>query len=385
MPSGICYDGLMHVSVLLPTYNRADLLEETIASLLKQSRRPDDILIIDDGSTDGTRERVAAFGPAVSYVFQQNRGKAAALNHGLRLSRGDVIWICDDDDILLPEACRLMSEGLEADPDLDFIAGRYLDFRRDPKTGRIVFSDPGYSPRSRPEEIFPDLLEGCHIFQPGLMVRRRAYDQTGAFNEGLVRSQDYDMILRLARHHAGRVLDETVFHHRVHSGARGSGAQRFAWRDADAVWIAHNRQILGPLVETLQDEAVLPQHMVRGLDRAAAGRMAGLKRATILARAQMWDEAVEHWSRLAGGDQRPLSPPEGDLIQRATGHAFGCADLLRRRDLRVALRRMARQSPLGGAMAGQIRRSLRWRLRYAFLRGRWPDMARILRFWARVR
>ncbi len=374
----------MSVSVILPTFNRAHMLGETLDSLLSQSRAPDEILVVDDGSTDGTCDLVAAFGPAVSYVFQENGGKAVALNRGLRQCRGELVWICDDDDILLPAACQTLAGALEADPALGFVAGRYLDFTVGPGTDRRQFSAPGYSPLSAPDEIFPDLLEGCHIFQPGLMVRRAAYDRVGPFNEALVRSQDYDMILRLARSQSGRLLDAQVFCHRVHAGPRGSAADRFDWADADAVWIRHNQKIFVPLLQELADDEVLPGTLVRGLDASALRRLAGFKRATVLARAQLWDEAIAGWTELAGRPGGRLDPVEVALIRRATSHAFGCADLIRRRDLHRSLRALSRQAPLGRAVVSELRRSLRWRARKALQQGRWRDGLGILRFWLSV-
>lgn len=120
------------VSVLLPTYNRAALIGETIDSLLAQTRRPDEIIVINDGSTDATPEVLARYAPHVQVIEQANSGKSAALNRALAAAKQPCIWIVDDDDIILPGTCALLMAELESDPLLGFCAGHHVDFTVDP-------------------------------------------------------------------------------------------------------------------------------------------------------------------------------------------------------------------------------------------------------------
>lgn len=373
------------VSVILPTYNRAHLIGETLDSLLSQHRAADEIIVIDDGSTDETATLVAKYGGQVRYVFQENTGKSGALNKALSLAVGDLIWICDDDDLILPAACQLLAGALEADPALDFVAGRFVDFERQSVGEPVKFSNPGYEPLSAPDEIFPDLLEGCHVFQPGLMVRRAVYETVGPFDTTRMRSQDYEMLLRIARNHNGKLLNELVFHHRVHSGLRGSADQQFNWNQANAVWIAHNREIFAALIPTLSDHELVPRSVQEQTAPNDFKRFADLKRATVYARAQLWSEALATWRAISESYSNGLSKYEIDMIKRATHHAFGCDPLLDNKDMQADLSVIAASSKLGASITKWIRRSVRWRLKYALKQGHFASAFRVLSFLARAR
>lgn len=95
------------VSVVIPTYNRADLLKLTLESVLAQTIRPHEVLVIDDGSTDNTTAVCAAFPAPVRHIRQKNSGVAAARNRGMREATGDWIAFCDSDDLWLPEKLRI--------------------------------------------------------------------------------------------------------------------------------------------------------------------------------------------------------------------------------------------------------------------------------------
>lgn len=271
------------ISVILPTYNRAALIGETIDSLLAQSRQPDEILVIDDGSTDDTAD-VLSRHPELRVVRTENGGKAKALNMALKMIRGDLVWILDDDDLLEPDACKLMAAALEADPQLAFCAGRHLDFEVNPDTGARETRAPGYMRDSAPDQIFPDLLEGCHIFQPGLIVRRQVYDEVGLFDEGLVRSQDYEMLLRIARRHQGLMLPDTVFLHREHSGVRGTATVSFSASENADRWAMFNRDIFTRLLDSLSDHELVAASDLAALPDAQRPRACRIKRGCVLAR-----------------------------------------------------------------------------------------------------
>ncbi|MBR9833833.1 MAG: glycosyltransferase family 2 protein [Alphaproteobacteria bacterium] len=369
------------VSVLLPTYNRAGLLVETIDSLLAQTRPVDEILVIDDGSSDDTAARVAAYGAPVRYIHQPNGGKSSALNLGLAQSTGDLVWICDDDDLLLPQACERMATTLEADAGLGYCAARHEDFTFNPVSGETRLKPPGYMKRSQPDELFPDLLIGCHIFQPGLMVRRTVYDQVGPFRKDLTRSQDFEMLLRVARTSRGVQLDEVLFHHREHDGERGSAAERFSMQQANARWIHFHRVIMENLVPDLDDAEILPASVWTDPARATTRqRTAAIKRATIYARNQLWPEAVHAWHEIAEGAGGPLDELERDMMGSATLYSLGCDQLLDDKAVRAAALALKKVSPLGREMLSQVARSLRWRLKLALTKRQFGRAFSLARF-----
>jgi len=367
------------ISVILPTYNRAELVGETIDSLLAQSRPVDELLVIDDGSTDNTREVIARYGDAVKYLAKPNGGKASALNYGLKCATGDLIWICDDDDLLLPGACEHMARALSEDPELGFCAGLHEDFTIDEATGEMQIKAPGYQRKSSPEEIFPDLLDGCHIFQPGLLVRRSAYEQVGPFDETLIRSQDYEMLLRLARATRGRLLQEIVFRHREHQGERGSAGERFSMLQANAKWIRYHRLIMEPLMADLGDSEILPASIWNDpARRATRQRTAMLKRASIYARSQLWPEAAATWTQASAGFSGPLDGYEQSLVKGATLYSLGCDALLNDEDVRRTVLALKHCSELGRTIVSLVAGSLRWRLKQAALSGQLRQGAQML-------
>lgn len=367
------------VSVILPTYNRAHLIEETIQSLLGQTRLPDEILVIDDGSTDATPEVLGRF-DSLTVRRIENRGKAAALNLALAQVSGDLIWIVDDDDIILPHACMALATALEADPDLEFCAGRHIDFEVDERTGARLTRPPGFMCSSTPEQIFPDLLEGCFIFQPGLMVRRSVYEAVGPFNTQLVRSQDYEMILRIARRHRGRQLDEVVFLHREHGGQRGSAQENFAAAENADRWARFNRDIFAALLDDLADEEILPQEDVAHLSAPLRRRAALVKRGCVMARQRMWRGAMDAWCQAAAIDPAPLIPLERRMLERSPNSPLGAPELFADASVRRGLRALLRLPSPGPEIAAVLRRSSRWHIRDALQMRDWRRAAQGARF-----
>ena len=111
------------VTVLVPTFNRANFLLQSLTSILGQTRPADEIIIVNDGSTDDTLELLKPYEDRVRVLSQPNAGKAAALNFGLKHATGDLVWIFDDDDIAALNALEILV-GLIEEPDTGAIASR---------------------------------------------------------------------------------------------------------------------------------------------------------------------------------------------------------------------------------------------------------------------
>ena len=372
------------ISVILPTYNRAGLIPETLESLLAQSRQPDEILVVDDGSDDATPEVLRGYGDAIRVIRQDNAGKARALNRALGEIRGDLVWIVDDDDILLPDAAEALAGALDADATLDYCCGRHVDFTHDPEGGAKVLRPPGTMRISAPDEIFPHLLEGCHIFQPGLMVRRRVYDAVGPFRQDLVRSQDYEMLLRIARSHRGRQLEKVVFWHREHRGQRGQAGQQFDAAEAADRWAVYNQTIFAALLADLQDHELFSETEWQATPPAARPRLSLVARATVKGRQRMWPDALGDLEQAAQSDPSPLTGAERDRLARATLSSLGAAPLDRDSSLQARVRRIARAGQCGAEIRGLLRRSMRWRLRDAVQRRDGPGISRMIGFLLRA-
>lgn len=138
------------ITAIIPTYNRSKLLLECIASIREQTRPVDEIIVVDDGSTDDTGHVVRSLPGPIRYLRQENAGKSAALNTALKEAQGEFIWICDDDDLALPEAAEALSTALIGTPH-SFAFGRHLRFRGDGSARQVTHG--GYWP-DNPEDTW---------------------------------------------------------------------------------------------------------------------------------------------------------------------------------------------------------------------------------------
>ncbi len=194
--------------MIIPTYNRRDLLPRAIDSVLAQTRTVDEIIVIDDGSTDGTgdmlRER---YGERVQHAWQANAGVSAARNHGLRLARGRYLTLLDSDDEWLPGKTALQLAFLEAHPDFGMVLCdveridgdyRHIDvFHR-----REVVREDGWALRW--------LVHNPALVPASVMLRRQVVDQLGGFDEGLRTAEDLEFHLRVARHWKIGVVEQAL-------------------------------------------------------------------------------------------------------------------------------------------------------------------------------
>ena len=197
------------VSVVIVCFNQAAYLPEAIASALEQMHTAGEVIVVDDGSTDQTR--AVALRYPVRYVYQENRGLAAARNHGLNVATGDFVLFLDADDRLLPEALRRGSECFCDHPAAAFVYGGF----------RNIFSDGSPAPSPVPSTVASDhylkLLEGNFIGMHGTVLYRRGLlISEGGFREDLRACEDYELYLRLTRRYLVCGYSTVVAEYRQH-------------------------------------------------------------------------------------------------------------------------------------------------------------------------
>jgi glycosyltransferase involved in cell wall biosynthesis len=180
------------VSVIIPTFNHADYVGQAIESVLQQSYPHVEIIVIDDGSTDGTADILQRFAERIRCIRQSNRGLSAARNAGLQLARGDLIGLLDADDLYGPEYLRTMVALLASHPEA---GGAYCGYRSIDVDGRLL---PHLENRvMAPQALHTSLLMGNYLGVNAPLVRRDCYLRCGGFDERLQASEDWDMWLRL--------------------------------------------------------------------------------------------------------------------------------------------------------------------------------------------
>lgn len=205
------------VSVVIPAYNHGAYLEDTIASALAQSWRDFEIVVVDDGSSDNTREVVASFGDAVRYVWQQNRGMAGARNTGIREARGEIISFLDDDDLWKPSH---LSQALAALHGRPAAAACHTGWQIIDSAGVRL---PQLSTRTVPPEQLCDALLDGGFFPPcSVTVRRFCFERLGMFDENLQGYADWDMWLRVSGVYPFLGIPMVSVFYRVHGGGLSS-------------------------------------------------------------------------------------------------------------------------------------------------------------------
>jgi len=202
------------VSVVIATYNMAQYLPQAIESVLAQTWEPLELIIIDDGSTDGTASVVAPFlkDARVQYLPQKNLGQPKAKNAGINACKGKYIGFCDGDDIWEPNKLSIQIPKLEADPTIGVV---YSTVTQIDATGMVV-NDEGHVGYSG--KITDELL--IHNFIPfgTAVVRKRCLEQCGIFDENLPMGIDWDLWLRISLHWSFLFIPQPTYRYRVWPG-----------------------------------------------------------------------------------------------------------------------------------------------------------------------
>jgi glycosyltransferase involved in cell wall biosynthesis len=196
------HTGERRVSAIIPTYNRRREIFLAIASALRQSERLHEIVVVDDGSTDGTWEDVSALArdrsaPRIVLHRQSNAGPSAARNAGARLASGEFIAFLDSDDTWHEEKTARQLAVFEADPELALVGCV--------PEGMNVFPQQTVVPIGIDRLLFRN-----YFLTPGVMVRREVLGAAGGFAEDMRRCEDYELWLRIASRHRCALLNEVL-------------------------------------------------------------------------------------------------------------------------------------------------------------------------------
>ena len=356
------------VCVIVPTFNRAGYLPECLESLLAQTFPPTQIIVVNDGSTDNTARVIRPYLDRITYVEKENGGKSTALNLVMPDVRSDYIWIFDDDDVALPDALEIHVAALEADPNAGFsYAACYLGVAG--PDGRIQRGSIPKLPDPSQDEFFRRLLEGWFLTgQASLFVRTTCYRSVGAFDTNLIRSQDYDMLLRLSRRFKGLRIDKPTFIYRMHDDLRGHSEYRFPGDLTNYEWYKYDRIIFAKLYSDLSLHEYLPQD---GRDIGPNGsrtREALLRRMSIMARKGLWHHSEADLRRLI--DDGRLDVPLSSLERRI------CRDAM---DNLLAVEEMVAEKPIHFIFRGTGRRPGATQLRFEFARRLYYHAVKLIR------
>lgn len=219
------------VSVVIPVYNRCPFIRETIESVMQQGYEPLEIVVVDDGSTDGSFEVLEGLEKKgyihlLTHADRGNLGQSASLNLAIRNARGEFIAVLDSDDLFADDKIPSQLEFLQANPDVGMVYGQghAVDAR-----GEFLFKVPG---DGHEEPGDPNrLLLDCYMALPGgALIRKSVLEQVGLFEESFRAGQDHDMALRIMEATKVAYLPKLAFYYRKHGDSISAKGRERRWR-----------------------------------------------------------------------------------------------------------------------------------------------------------
>lgn len=197
------------VSVIIPTYNRATLLQESVESALSQDYENIEVIVVDDGSTDETENIARSFGSRIVYLKQKNSGPSAARNLGILYSSGDYLMFLDSDDVLLPGCIKKLATTLDRNPDFGAAYCGWLETDGPAHISRK-------SPLNRPSgDVFVEMATQYFCIVHSIMVRRNCLATSGIFDTSLQMYEDMDFNVRIAAYHRLIFVPEHLVEYRL--------------------------------------------------------------------------------------------------------------------------------------------------------------------------
>ena len=192
------------VSVIIPTYNRGWVVKEAIDSVLDQDFSDYELIVVDDGSNDNTREILGAYGKAITVLQQSNRGVSAARNRGIAEAAGRLIAFLDSDDLWLPRKLSTQVKFFEENADSVINQTQEIWIRNgvrvNPKKRHHKFSGM----------IFERSLALCLVSPSAVMIKKSLFDAVGVFDENLPACEDYDLWLRISCRYPVHLVDSAL-------------------------------------------------------------------------------------------------------------------------------------------------------------------------------
>ena len=194
----------MKISVVIPTYNRIALVERAIDSVLRQSIKPFDIIVVDDGSDDGTSEMIKKKYRSINLVQQQNSGVSAARNNGIKHAKGDWISLLDSDDEWTGKKLENQVDRLIKNPDYHFCHTNEIWIRNGVRVNQKKKHQKygGY--------IFDKCLDICRISPSSTLFKKNILEHVGWFDTQLPVCEDYDLWLRITADYKILFVDELL-------------------------------------------------------------------------------------------------------------------------------------------------------------------------------
>ena len=202
-------NGMPLVSIVIPTYNQAEYIAETIQCLLNQEYRNIELIVVDDGSTDNTAEILSGFKSNIKIIHQPNSGQSSAINNGWALCKGDLLGYLSSDDLLVPQAVSKIVDFILRDSGIvcAYPNSNLIDEKSKVTKARIC----------KKFDLVDTLIKQECWIGPGALFRRGAYEKLGGWNTTLKLAPDREFWIRVSGVGKIEMLDECLAGYRLHS------------------------------------------------------------------------------------------------------------------------------------------------------------------------
>ncbi|HZP80543.1 MAG TPA: glycosyltransferase [Chthonomonadaceae bacterium] len=230
------------ISVVVASYNHAPYVRACIESALNQTHAPCEVIVVDDGSADGSREIIESFGAAIRPVFQANRGTCGALNAGFALASGDWIAIHNSDDVWRPEKLARQAEIAASQPGIGLVHTGFVCIDAEGKPYAAPPPGANVPDYHGPPvaEMLPTMLRSMPVMISSAMISRQAWERCGPFDERFHGLGDWDLCLRISEEFPFGFVDEPLTLIRKHPTNSSTDASRIPsdWTQRDWPYLA---------------------------------------------------------------------------------------------------------------------------------------------------
>jgi len=264
------------VSVVIPAYNADPWIAETLDSVLEQTFRDFEVIVVDDGSTDQTPELAASYGDQIRYLHKENGGTPSARNAGIRAARGSYIAFVDADDLWRPEKLEIQMQLFHDDPDLAWVYSSAILFEE--QVNQLLYR-VNQGMKMYAGDILRPLLLSSFICSATPVIRRDVFDTVGYFEESFPHSDEWDMWLRIAAKYEVGFVDQPLAKHRIHANSK-IGRMNFEFCYRARLTVVENAVSRNPdRLSDLRERAIasvctgMGQWMLKRKDPVAARKM----------------------------------------------------------------------------------------------------------------
>jgi len=207
------------ISIIIPTYNRGGLIINTINSVLNQTYLNWELIIVDDGSTDNTKEIIASVNDSrIKYIYRENKGPSAARNTGIKNANGEYIAFLDSDDEWLPEKIERQIKFLDKNPNIGIIGGWSTSvFENNKKLSQSCIEIKNNKTYIKALLLFPFYKINELPWTSSIIVKKECFDKVGYFDEKMISKEDWDMWLRIAIFYDFYCLDKILILRKIHN------------------------------------------------------------------------------------------------------------------------------------------------------------------------